>query len=204
MASTTPSSSSPTGRCPPSVAESHDAVVLAGGAARRLGGVDKPALPVGGSSMLDRVLAALPHAARVVVVGPRRPTERDVTWCQERPPGGGPVAGLAAGLAEVTADTVVVLAADLPFLTPSTIDALLAAAHGHDGALLVDDDGRDQLLVGAWRSGPLRAALPLSPAGSRLGELLGRLDVARVAGAPGQPWFDCDTDDDLQAARGRA
>ncbi|MYS05028.1 NTP transferase domain-containing protein, partial [Streptomyces sp. SID6041] len=33
----------------------HDAVVLAGGAARRLGGADKPGVRVGGRPLLDRV-----------------------------------------------------------------------------------------------------------------------------------------------------
>ncbi|WP_198601894.1 NTP transferase domain-containing protein, partial [Streptomyces sp. MH60] len=36
----------------------YDAVVLAGGAARRLGGADKPGLRVGARALLDRVLAA--------------------------------------------------------------------------------------------------------------------------------------------------
>ncbi|MGW0901366.1 NTP transferase domain-containing protein, partial [Streptomyces goshikiensis] len=40
----------------------YDAIVLAGGAARRLGGVDKPALPVGARTLLDRVLDACPDA----------------------------------------------------------------------------------------------------------------------------------------------
>ncbi|MEU7054400.1 NTP transferase domain-containing protein, partial [Streptomyces eurythermus] len=35
----------------------YDAVVLAGGAARRLGGADKPGVRVGGRALLDRVLA---------------------------------------------------------------------------------------------------------------------------------------------------
>ncbi|MGW4109093.1 NTP transferase domain-containing protein, partial [Streptomyces sp. NPDC004976] len=38
----------------------YDAVVLAGGAARRLGGADKPGVRVGGRALLDRVLAAGP------------------------------------------------------------------------------------------------------------------------------------------------
>jgi len=47
-----------------------DAVVLAGGSARRLGGRDKPALDVGGRSMLDAVVTACAAADRTVVVGP--------------------------------------------------------------------------------------------------------------------------------------
>ncbi|MGO4426310.1 NTP transferase domain-containing protein, partial [Streptomyces sp. MCAF7] len=52
----------------------YDAVILAGGAARRLGGADKPALRVGARPLLDRVLDACRGAERTVVVGPRRPT----------------------------------------------------------------------------------------------------------------------------------
>jgi len=50
-----------------------DAIVLTGGAASRLGGADKPALEVGGTTLLERVLAAVADAGRIVVVGPARP-----------------------------------------------------------------------------------------------------------------------------------
>jgi molybdopterin-guanine dinucleotide biosynthesis protein A len=187
------------------VADDFDAVVLAGGAARRLGGVDKPALQVGGRSLLDRVLDAVVDASRVVVVGPARTTERPVVWCREDPPGGGPVAALDAGLAEVRSDTVAVLAGDLPFLTAAVVRQLRTAVAGHDGALVVDEGGRDQLLLGVWDTAALRAALPASVGGARLGETIGRLDPIRVRiDAQPAPWFDCDTDDDLAKARGTA
>jgi len=192
---------------------SYDAVVLAGGGARRLGGLDKPAQEVGGASLLDRVLAATADAQRTVVVGPERVTARQVLWTAEEPAGGGPVAALAAGLALVTAAWVVLLAADLPFVVAVTVYALLdalvssdgAGPAGSDGALLVDDSGRDQLLVGVWRTAALRAALPDVVNGARLGLVLGGLDAVRVsvptvAGKPA-PWTDCDTDEDLRRAR---
>jgi molybdopterin-guanine dinucleotide biosynthesis protein A len=192
---------------------SYDAVVLAGGGARRLGGLDKPAQEVGGASLLDRVLAATADAQRTVVVGPERVTARQVLWTAEEPAGGGPVAALAAGLALVTAAWVVLLAADLPFVVAATVYALLdalvssdgAGPAGSDGALLVDDSGRDQLLVGVWRTAALRAALPDVVNGARLGLVLGGLDAVRVsvptvAGKPA-PWTDCDTDEDLRRAR---
>jgi molybdopterin-guanine dinucleotide biosynthesis protein A len=78
------------------------AVILAGGAARRLGGVSKPMLPVGGRSMLARVLAAVPDARPRVVVGPPElALPPGVLRAQEQPPGGGPVAATAAGLARL-------------------------------------------------------------------------------------------------------
>ncbi|MEV0602460.1 NTP transferase domain-containing protein [Streptomyces sp. NPDC050315] len=196
----------------------YDTIVLAGGAARRLGGADKPALAVGGRSLLDRVLAACPGAARTVVVGPERPTARPVMTTREDPPGAGPVAALDAGLRHTTAGTVLVLSADLPFLTAGTVDALLAAgagpgpgeSPGHaDGALLVDGDGRDQPLVAAYRAEALRRALETLRAerggldGLPLRALLAELTVRRVRDDTAAASFDCDTWEALSAARAR-
>jgi molybdopterin-guanine dinucleotide biosynthesis protein A len=173
-----------------------DAVVLAGGAARRLGGQDKPGLEVGGRSMLDAVLAATAAAGRTVVVGPERPTQREVVWTCEDPIGGGPVPALQAGLAHVTAGTVVLLAADLPFVTAPFVRWLAELAP----AVLVVD-GREQWLCSAWPTEALRA-----PAGSdRLGAVLGALPHQSVSwDGDGTPWLDCDTDDDLARARAQA
>lgn len=49
-----------------------DAVILAGGAASRLGGADKPAAQVGDRTLIGHVASAVPHATRLVVVGPPR------------------------------------------------------------------------------------------------------------------------------------
>jgi molybdopterin-guanine dinucleotide biosynthesis protein A len=179
-----------------------DAVVLAGGGARRLGGIDKPAALVGGRPLLARVLAAVADAGRVVVVGPRRAGvgAAGVRWVVEDPPGGGPLAALAAGLPLVAAPLVAVLAADLPFLTAGHLAELRGAVGARDGALLVDPDGRDQLLAGVWRTGALRAALPADPAGRPLRGVLGVLDPVRVPADP-RTCLDCDTEDALARAR---
>ncbi|MGR4881570.1 NTP transferase domain-containing protein [Streptomyces sp. LARHCF249] len=195
---------------------SYDAIVLAGGAARRLGGADKPALSVGGRPLLDRVLDACADARTTIVVGGRRPTARPVRWAREDPPGGGPVAALDAGLRQTAAELVLVLSADLPFLDRETVRTLLSSsggpgghgAPGHEGALLRDPDGRDQPLIAAYRGEPLRRELALlaaehgSLAGLPLRALTAELDLARVP-APPFASFDCDTWDDLAAARAR-
>jgi molybdopterin-guanine dinucleotide biosynthesis protein A len=178
-----------------------DALVLAGGAARRLGGVDKPALTVGGVPLLDRVLLACSAAAVTVVVGPPRSTGRPVRWTREAQPGSGPVAAVAAGLALVTAPTLVLLAGDLPFLGPHVLQQLLDGMSA-DGAVLVDDTGREQWLCSAWHTDALRAADLTT---DRLSRLLGDLRATRVSLPlePGQvaPWVDCDTHEDLRRAR---
>ncbi|MER7333397.1 MULTISPECIES: NTP transferase domain-containing protein [unclassified Micromonospora] len=142
--------------------DAYAAVVLAGGAARRMGGVDKPARTVGGRPMRDRVLAAVADAAPRIVVGPPGPVPAGVRVTREEPPGGGPVAAAAAGLALVPAGTPVValLAADLPLLTRAAIGGLLGHLDaGHDGVCYVDGEGRRQTLCGVWRVAALRAAL---------------------------------------------
>ncbi|MFI5644963.1 molybdenum cofactor guanylyltransferase [Kitasatospora sp. NPDC051705] len=187
----------------------YDVIVPAGGAARRLGGADKPGLTVGGTTLLDRVLAACTGARTTVVVGPARPTARDgVRWTRERPPGGGPVSAVAAGLDLVTAPTVLLLAADLPFLDRRTVDRLVAALDRAgpdvDAAVLVDAGGRDQPLAAAYRTGPLRAALAGlgAPDGLPLRRLTGGLARLRVADTDGVA-HDCDTWEDLAQARER-
>jgi molybdenum cofactor guanylyltransferase len=182
----------------------YTAVVLAGGRAARLGGRAKPQLEVGGRTMLDTVLRAVEDAERRVVVGPPQPLPDDVIRVREQPPGGGPVAALRAGLAEVPTDIVVLLAGDLPFLSGVTIEKLLAAFTGN-GVLVVDDTGRDQLLLGAWRTSALRASVARTVGPVPLRRVLAPLDAVRLRpavphGAP-PPWLDCDTPADLARAR---
>lgn len=180
--------------------------MVAGGGARRLGGADKPALTVGGRPLLDRVLSACADAAATVVVGPRRPTYRPVTWALESPRGGGPLAALDAGLQHVRRETVLVLSADLPFLRGATVRGLSdALADGrHEGAVAYD--GRDQPLLAAYRTEPLRRELALlyaehgTLAHLPLRLLLPALRLRRVDSADAG---DCDTWDDLAAARAR-
>ena len=196
------------------------AVVLAGGAGSRLGGAAKPALPVGGRPMLHRVLAAVADASVRIVVGPPDlPLPERVRRTLELPPGGGPVAATAAGLALAAQHLpqVALLAADLPLLTAAAVSRLRAAAgqSGADGALFVDGTGRAQWLCGVWRTAALRARLAevAGPAGAPypglpLWRLLGDLRAVPVrgesaggepvAGAP--PWWDCDTGADLRRA----
>jgi molybdopterin-guanine dinucleotide biosynthesis protein A len=182
----------------------YTAVVLAGGRAARLGGRAKPQLEVGGRTMLGAVLAAVADADRRVVVGPPQPLPEDVVRVREAPPGGGPVAALRAGLPEVTTDVVAVLAGDLPFLTAGLV-AELRRGLSADGILVVDETGRDQLLLGVWRSTALRSALADTTGPTSLRRVLAPLALQRLRPAvpPGTPppWMDCDTPADLARAR---
>ncbi|UFS93246.1 NTP transferase domain-containing protein [Nocardia huaxiensis] len=187
-----------------------DAIVLAGGRASRMGGVDKPAIVVGGQSMLDAALAAVAGCARTVVVGPHRPElPAEILQAQEIPAGAGPVSAIAAGVGvlegcEFPAGLIVVLAADMPFLTAHAVNELLSNAResGSDAVFAADESGRPQYLVGVWRRAALCEAL------NRLESLVNRpmkalvpVDTVtvRLAGVA-----DCDTPDDVRHARAAA
>ena len=140
-----------------------------------------------------------------MVVGPRRSLAgSNVVWCLEDPPGGGPVAAVAAGLAHTAADVVLVLAADLPWLAPAVpaLRARLTADPAADVALLVDGSGRRNHLAAAWRRPALLAALAAlgDPVGAPVRALTSHAAVLEVPDPQG--WGrDCDTWSDVEAAR---
>jgi molybdenum cofactor guanylyltransferase len=181
-------------------------IILAGGRGSRLGGQDKPGLVVGDDTLIASVArgGTGAGAAQIVVVGPERPGLAGVSFVCEEPAGAGPVAALRRGLAEASAPSVAVLAADLPFLRASHLKALQAAAEGGPGAILVDDTGRPQWLAGCWQTETLRRAVAGYHQDSLRG-LLGPLApvLVRLTPPPGEPppWLDCDTPEDLRRAR---
>ena len=179
------------------------AVVLCGGSGRRFGG-DKTRADLAGRPILDHVLDGLPEGWPVVCVGASRPSRRLVTWCREDPPGGGPVAGIAAALPHVRGQVVVLLGGDMPYAAepaPGLVsrlveDADLEAVLGQDG------EGRLQPLLAAYRTAALRRAVPDQAAGTplmRLVDALRRVSVPLPHGAA----LDVDTGDDLEEARHR-
>lgn len=180
-----------------------DAIVLAGGAASRIGGADKPMLDVAGVPMLSLVLDAVAAARVRVVAGPQRDIS-GVTWCEEEPPGGGPVAAIAAALPATGAATIVVLAADLPWIAPA-IEPLRTALDRSDADVaMLARDGRQNYLAAAWRRSALVAAI--RGLGDAAGVSMRRLVAdARVVEVPdaGRWGEDCDTWTDLARARAR-
>ena len=177
------------------------AVVLCGGTGRRFGG-DKTRADLAGSPVLDHVLVGLPSDWPVVCVGEPRPTGRPVSWCREDPPGGGPVAAIAAALPHVQSPVVVVLGGDMPYAAGPApgLAAHLAEGPALDAVLGRDGGGRRQPLLAAYRTEALRTAVPQPAAGTplmRLRDSLRTLVVALPEGAA----LDVDTTADLDRAR---
>lgn len=196
----------------------HTAIILAGGRGRRLGGIDKPRVQVGGSSLGELAVEAarLAGCAEIVVVGaigddvvasPGDPAnhggERRIRVIREDPPFGGPAAALVAALAEVRTPWVLLLAADLPRACEAV--ALVAAASprgGADGIRLRDAAGRPQHLLARYRTSALRRASAEvgDPHGAPLGRLLDGLTLDDVDDPDGLS-RDVDTWEDVWTAR---
>jgi molybdenum cofactor guanylyltransferase len=193
------------------------AIVLAGGRAARLGGLDKGALEIGGRTLLARVLDAVATAGigawRTVVVGGEGPLPDGVRRTREEPAFGGPLAALGAGLALLAGDDtdatdeVLVLACDLP--RAASLVALLPAEvpAGSDGVVVRDGAGRDQWLAARYRVLALREAVsavattsPTGLTGLPLRAAVGRLRLLRVDDDGGAS-LDIDTPADLARAR---
>lgn len=169
--------------------------MLTGGGSRRLGR-DKATAPVAGRRLIDRILAALPPEVPVVVVGPDPGVSRPVTVTREDPPGGGPAAGIAAGIAAAGTPFVAVLAGDMPFAVPALLQMPRPAAD----AVVPRADGRAQPLCAWYRTQALAAAAPA--AGTSMRELLAHLAVDYVDVAA-EALVDIDTEQDLHAAQER-
>lgn len=126
------------------------AIILTGGRSTRFG-ADKASAQVAGATMLDHILADIPLSVPVVLVGPdleqaAQPTppsrprsrtrepetgldqrSRSLIVTHEEPAGGGPVAGVLAGLKLVTTPICCVIATDMP--TSASVALGLAAEH---------------------------------------------------------------------------
>lgn len=106
------------------------ALILAGGASRRMG-ADKASQDWGGVRAVDRVvrLAARAKADPVLVCG----ADLGLPFVADPFPRAGPVAGLLAGVAALSRlgrDRCLVLAVDAPTLRPGDLDVLFASPEG--------------------------------------------------------------------------
>lgn len=182
------------------------AVVLAGGESRRFGS-DKLTAMVSGQALLERTIGGLPAGWSVVVVGPERPLTRAARFVREEPTGGGPTAGLVAGLRAALAwgaEEVVVLPGDAPAAGRAAVDMHRALFADPSVAAIVgvDATGFEQPLQLALRR--VAAADLIAHAGASGGHgdrartLVGRLEPpAFPMLLSAEDHFDIDTAEQL-------
>ena len=139
-------------------------VLLAGGQGKRLGGVTAKALVMcAGRTLLERGLSTLTSLCdSVVVVAPQAMTLPVDAACRVADPAdaAGPLAGLVAGLGARPFDEALVLAVDMPLLSPATLTAL-RSLRGEATAVLAAPGGITQPLA-AWYTARAFATLAVA------------------------------------------
>jgi len=127
------------------------AAILAGGQARRLGGIDKSALVVGTSSILERQLSLLrgltPH---ILIVASDRSRVRvgdtgAIRVVADRIAGAGALGGLYTALMDAPTEQVLVIGCDMPFLDAPFLTYLMERGRDADAAVPRDERGRHPL-----------------------------------------------------------
>lgn len=178
------------------------AIVLAGGAARRFG-ADKLAAELDGRPVLGYALDAVREVAStvVVVLAPGAPSPPSAEGCliaHDPVAFGGPLAGLATGLAALAAlpepapECALLVGGDMPSLVPDVL-ALLVDALGADpslGAATLEADPESALPMA------VRVALALPAAGALLAvdrrRLRGLLSAVPSVVVPASAWRPVD------------
>ncbi len=127
------------------------AVILAGGEARRLGGIDKTLIPIGGKPILSLILERLQPQVDRIAIGangdPARFTGFGLPVLADQRRGIGPLGGLLRALdwaAEQGAEDLLTVPGDTPFIPSDLLRRLLPAP------AVAASAGRRHHLVALW------------------------------------------------------
>ncbi|HEX7485847.1 MAG TPA: molybdenum cofactor guanylyltransferase [Vicinamibacterales bacterium] len=188
-----------------------DAAILAGGQARRFGGVDKSTLSVGRVSIFERQLAVLDGLAdRVFVVAgePARFEGYRVRVVPDRLPDAGALGGIYTALCEAEGPHVLIIACDLPFLSGRLLARLVAlAGDAYDAVVPRAADGLQPLCAVYARRLTGRVRRRVESGHLKIQDLLGAIRVRELGPGEiaaldpdGRLFFNVNTPDDFDQA----
>lgn len=171
------------------------AAIIAGGQARRFAGLDKSRLVVEGRSIIVRQLDVLQQVASSIVAigGPEdRFADLNVPVVADRIAALGAIGGIYTAVASTSAQRVLVVACDLPFLHVDLLRRLVELSTGRDGAWVATSRGIEPLLAcydarsapkirheidaGRLKASALGMALDMAELGERQIEQYGAID----------------------------
>jgi molybdenum cofactor guanylyltransferase len=120
-------------------------IVLCGGEATRMGGIDKPLSLLDGTALVAHILARLAPQVRGVMISANRSIDAyralGATVVSDRTPGLGPLGGLRSALALVTTPWFFCCPGDAPRVDTAIVARLATAT---DGDLRIPFDGERQ------------------------------------------------------------
>lgn len=132
--------------------EATTAIILCGGRATRLGGVDKPLVELHGKPLLGHVIDRLDGQVEAIILSCRRSADAkayerfDCPIAYDEDEDQGPLGGIVSALQDVTTPRVLTSPADTPFLPLGLVSAMAPACRQH-GAAVASAAGRRQNLT---------------------------------------------------------
>lgn len=137
------------------------AIVLCGGSGARLGGAEKPLLPLGRARVIDHLIAALAPQVGTILLSCGRDTtayeDLGLATIADLRPGDGPLGGIVSALPHVETDWILTHPGDAPFPDPSLVARLAPVAEV--GGVAVPRTGRSRqnltLLISRARAAEL-------------------------------------------------
>ncbi len=129
------------------------AVLLAGGQSRRMGR-DKALLSVNGIQLVQRISDRLHELTQEVILSASDPSAYSFLRLPSVPDrfrDQGPMAGLHAGMLHTTRPCVLLVACDLPRVTPALLRCLIRQRHGYDIVIPVTAGDRPHPVCALYR-----------------------------------------------------
>ena len=123
-----------------------DAVILAGGMARRMGGDDKGLVELNGKAMIKHAIDRIKPQVKEILINANRNQTRYAEFgfkviSDEHSGFLGPLAGMIAAMGKTDADYLLVVPCDCPLLPLDLVPRMLAAIETEDAELAVASDG---------------------------------------------------------------
>lgn len=180
-------------------------IILCGGSARRLGGVQKSLLQIEGVPVIERILHEIAHLGEVLISANAAADSYQAYGkvVADGSPDQGPLAGIAACLQETSADLVLVIPGDCPDYTRALAELLLTSLSQADPditAVCAHDGTTQQNLHLALRRDALESLQSYLVEGGR--SVRGWLATERVcvcdASAHAGAFLDIDSTQDLR------
>lgn len=178
--------------------------VLAGGAARRMGGGDKTLRVLHGRPLLAHILARLAPQCGALAISANGDAARFATYglpvWPDAVPGAGPLGGVLAALEASPLPFVLTVPGDTPFLPPDLV-ARLHAGRGAAAVAQAGSGGQAHPVIALWPRALAPALREALAAGERaVGRFAASQGVARVEW-PGEPFLNINTPEDLARAQ---
>ena len=180
------------------------ALILCGGRATRLGGIEKPLADLGGKSLLAHVIARLEPQVESIVLSVGRGSAQYAGFgypvVVDDDPDQGPLAGIVSALAVVDTPWTLTTPADTPFLPSDLVHALAPSCRDHGAAVVSAGGHRQNLAMLLDRTQAASLAEFYAAGGRAVHRWLVASGVDEVA-FPEDGFMNINTPDDLAHAR---